>query len=458
MDSVFKKQQSWKWLVVFALTIVPLAFPLSAEYKLFLCITIWAIVVWAFDLIQYAVVAVFLPVLFWACKLAAANVCFSGWFSASTWLTIGGLLFGVSFLRCGLAKRIAYKMLSLTNGSFPAIVFALALSCTIVTPIIPSVMGKVVLMVPIAIEMANALGLKKGEGGAAALIMTVFFALWSPKMAFPTASVDAVSAMNILREQYSFDVTWLSWVIDMFVPAMLWTVISVSLVFLFKPGKISVPKATLIEQYKGLGKMGIGEKKNLIMAVLIVVLLATQDLHHIDPAVVMVSAALICFIPEMDMLKPEDFKRTDLSVVFFLAGVTSIGAVAKALGITTDIVNILGPILEGQSNLALVMILFVFAILANFLLNPLALIAILMGPVAELCMGLGFDPTLGAYSMIMGFNHALFPYEIAPFILVYSFGYFKIGQAAKVMAVRIAAGLVFMPLIVYPWWMVVGLV
>ena len=196
----------------------------------------------------------------------------------------------------------------------------------------------------------------------------------------------------------------------MFVPAMLWTVISVSLVFLFKPGKISVPKATLIEQYKGLGKMGIGEKKNLIMAVLIVVLLATQDLHHIDPAVVMVSAALICFIPEMDMLKPEDFKRTDLSVVFFLAGVTSIGAVAKALGITTDIVNILGPILEGQSNLALVMILFVFAILANFLLNPLALIAILMGPVAELCMGLGFAPTLGAYSMIMGFNHALFPW------------------------------------------------
>ena len=44
-----------------------------------------------------------------------------------------------------------------------------------------------------------------------------------------------------------------------------------------------------------------------------------------------------------------------------------------------------------------------FSILANFILNPLALIGVLMGPIADICTNLGYPSILGGYAMIMGF-------------------------------------------------------
>lgn len=458
MNLSLKQSDAWKWAITLISTVAPLAFPLQQDYRIFLCLSFLAIFIWAFDLIQYAVVAVMLPVLYIVFGLTDAETAFSGWVSSSSWITLGGLLFGAAFMRSGLAKRIAFKMIALTKGTFAGIVFALTITCLIITPVIPSVMGKIVLMVPIAIEVCNALGLKKGDKTAAAIITVIFFALWSPKMAFPTASTDAILATSILTDQYHYEVTWLGWAIDMFVPAILWTFVSVGLVWLLKPAKVKLDKAESIERYRALGPLSGNEKKLGVLMIAVLCLLATEQLHDIDPAWILVLVASLCFLPQLKILEPKDFQTTDFSVVFFLSGAVSIGAVASQIGITQDIVSGLQPVLANHSSFVLSMTLYVFSILANFLLNPIALIATLMGPVTELCQSLGYSPLLGAYSMIMGFNQALFPYEIAPFMLVFSYGYMHMGQTVKVMAVRIAAGLVFTALITYPWWMLVGLV
>lgn len=458
MELLARVKSNWKWAVAVVGTLIPLALPLSTTYRLFLCVTLWAILMWAFDLLQYAVVAIVLPVLYIVFGISDADTAFSGWLSTSGWITLGGLLFGTAFMRSGLARRLAFKMISLTSGDFKGVVLALTVSCLIITPVIPSVMGKIVLMVPIAIEICNALGKKKGSNTAAALIMVVFFALWSPKMAFPTASTDAILATSILVDQYQYDITWLGWAIDMFIPAILWTFVSVGLVFLLKPSKAKLDKQESIARYRGLGPMSGQEKKLTVMMLLVVALLATEGIHGVNPAYVLIIAAAICFVPHVGVLDSSDFKRTDLSVVFFLAGAVSIGAVASELGITADIVSSIQPILEGHSNFALVMMLYVFSIVSNFLLNPMALIATLLGPVTELCTQLGYSPVLGGYSMIMGFNQALLPYEIAPFMLIYSYGYLKMGPTMKVMAARIAVGIVFTMLITYPYWYIIGLV
>lgn len=450
--------QHWKLIVTIIGTLIPLSLPLPVNYQIFLCITFWAILTWAFDLIQYAVVAIFLPVLYIIFGLSDVSIAFSGWLSTSTWITLGGLLFGSAFLRSGLAKRIAYKMISLTKGDFKGIVIALMLTCLIITPAIPSVMGKVVLMMPITIEICNALSLKKGDKTAAALVMVVFFALWSPKMAFPTASTDAILATGILVDSYHYDITWLGWAKDMLVPALLWTFVSVGLVFFLRPSNVKLDKKERLEKYHNLGPMSKQEKKLAVMMLLVVILFATEQIHGIAPAYILVVISFICFIPQVDLLDSTEFKKVDFSVVFFLAGVVSMGAVASEIGITRSIVDAIQPLLSGHSNFILSMSLYVFSIAMNFLLNPMALIATLLGPVTELCMELGYSPMLGAYSMIMGFNQALFPYEIAPFMLVFSYGYMKMGPTVKIMAIRIVAGILFTAFITYPYWHVVGLV
>ena len=448
---------SFRWAIAFAAAIAVFALPLPIEYRLFCSIVAWCICVWAFSLMHYAVVAVLLPVLFVVLGLGDAATVFGGWLSTSVWATLGGILFGRAFMKSGLAKRMALKLTSLTRCDFKGVVLALALACLVITPAIPSVMGKIVLMVPIAIELSDIFGFKKGDTSAAALLLVVYFALWSPKMAFPTASVDAVLASSILIEQYQIDVSWIGWARDMSLPALVWTFISVGLVFVLKPQQPKLEKEKVIERYRSLGALSAEEKKLSVAMAVVVVMLMTENVHGVNPAYVLVFASAACFASPLDLLAPSDFKNADLSIVFFLAGVMSIGAVASKLGITAAVVDGIRTLLTGRSNFFFVMALYLCSVLANFFLNPLATIATLLGPVTELSMHLGYSPMLGAYSMIMGFNQALFPYEIAPLMLVYSYGYLKMGQTVKVMAVRIAVGILFMATVAFGYWSLMGL-
>ena len=436
----------------------PLLLPASLSIKFYLMITLWAIMMWMFELIPEAVVGILIPILYVLFNVASPAVAFGGWATSIPWITIGGLMVGSAFVSSGLVKRIAYKTLLLTGGSFNGIVIGLTATCVLLTPIIPSVMAKVALMTPLVISLSEVLGVDKKSETASALMLVTFFALWSPQMAFVTASADSVMAAGVLSEHYEYTLSWMGWAKDMFFPAMLWTVLSVALIYILKPRRIRLEKSYLQKQYENLGKITVREKIAIGIAVLLLLLLVTDSLHHIDVAWIMIIMGTFCFFPGIELLDSKDFHQLKFSIVFFLVGAVCIGDVTVSLGIDKWIADVITPFIAGQTSFFLVMSIYVFSIIANFILNPLALIGTLMGPIADICGSLGFPPILGGYAMIMGFNQALFPYEIAPLMLVYGFGYLEMKHLVKVMAVRILVGLVFMTVVTYPYWKFTGLI
>lgn len=447
-----------KWAISFLVTIFPLFLPVPFQIKFFMIITIWAIMTWMFELVSEAVVGILIPVLYVLFHVAEPSVAFAGWLTSTPWITVGGLMVGSVFVNSGLVKRIAYRMLVLTNGSFHGIVIGLTATCLILTPLIPSVMAKVALMTPLVIGVCQVLGLEKKDETASALMLVAFLALWSSKMAFLTASADSVMAAGILAEHYNYPLSWMGWAKDMFLPAILWTLVSVSLVYILRPKKIQLEKAYLLKQYHDLGPMTVREKKAVGMAVILIVLLATDSLHHINVTWIMVLMGALCFFPGIGLSKPEDFNKLKFSIVFYLVGAISIGNVAASLGVTKMVVNSITPLFTGQGSFFLVMAIYVFSGLGDFVLDPLGLIATLMGPVANICTNLGYPSILGGYAMIMGFNQALFPYQVAPLMLVYGYGYLKMGHLVKVMALRILVGLVYAAVVTYPYWKLTGLI
>ncbi len=420
-------------------------------------ITLWAILMWAFELISDPIVGILLPVFYIVFQVAPVEVALGGWLTDTPWIVIGGLIFGQALLRTGLVKRLAYRILLFTGTSFRGIALALALVCTILTPLIPSVMVKVLILTPIAIGLCELIGLSPKDKTASAIMLVVFLALWSPKMAFLTASTDSILSASILQSM-GVEITWLGWAKDMLLPALLWTVVSVALVFLLKPKCKQIPKETLLAQYAQLGPMTKQEKKVTVVSVVIIILLLTENLHGIESAWVMVLMGSLCFCPGVKLLENKDFDQIKFSIVFYLAGALAIGKVATLLDIPGIVVDFVYPIFSQFSSLGLVMMIYVFAIIANFALNPLALIGTLMVPVAELTTTLGYSATLGGYAMIMGFNHALLPYEIAPLMLLYAYGWLHSKYLIRIMAVRIGVGLVFTVLVTYPYWHLLGIV
>ncbi len=446
-----------KWLVSLIIPLLPMGLDLDMQLKLYIMVTLWGILMWMFELIPDAVVGILIPVLYVVLGVAKPNVVFSGWAGSTPWITIGGLMLGAAVVESGLVKRIAYKIMLWTGGSLRGIIVGLMLSCIVITPIIPSVMAKVALMTPIAIGLCDVLGAEKKSRIASVLMLVVFLSVWSPKMAFMTASADSLMTASILKQHYAASLTWLDWAKDMLIPAVLWTLISVSLVWFLKPQNITLDKSYLREQCAKLGKFTLKEKKVAVLAVVLLAFLITDSLYELDASWLIILIGCLCFIPGIGVLGIGDFNKLPFSIVFFLVGAVSIGSVTSELGVADRIVEFITPVFASKSNFSLVMSIYIFSICSNFVLNPLALIGTLMGPVADICGSLGYPEILGGYAMIMGFNQALFPYEIAPLMLIYGFGYLKMSHLVKIMAIRIAVGIVFTAVFTYPYWQMMGL-
>ena len=418
---VTMNELAWlKWAVTLvvplALGIVPLR--ISIPMQAYLALTLWAVLMWMFRLIPEGMVGALLPVLYLLFKVGTPQQVFQGWQSGVPWITLGGLIIGSVMVNSGLAKRIAYRALAVTGSSLSGVILGISVAAFVITPFIPSVMGKVSLMVPLVIGMCQASDIKPESKTASAMMLAVFFALWSPKMAFLTASADSVLMSGLLAQYLDLHVSWAEWAYEMFVPGLLWTAVSVALVFLLRPEKIEIDRETSIQRYRDLGPLSKRERKTMLLVAALLVALATDSIHGINPAWTMVVMASLCFVPGIDLLKQEDLRKINFPIIFFLVGSLAIGTMTKTTGTVDLISKTMIPYLHGKSQIFVVLYTWCFAVVVNFILNPLAAISTFMVPMAEVFQALGYDPYVGGYATIMGFNHALFPYEIAPLMLV----------------------------------------
>lgn len=451
------KRLLYKWIISIIFTFLPVLLSISYAYKAFLVITIWSIMMWMFELMPDPVVAVTMPVLYVVFNVVKPNIAFDAWSSTTPWVTLGGLIISQVFISSGLVKRIAYKVMLFTGGTFKGLVIGITMIGIIITPLIPSVMSKIALMTPMIIGLCQVMGADKKSKLASALMLVIYFSLWTPKMAVLTASADSVLTADVLSRYFGSAVTWSAWSIDMLIPSLLWTIVSVLIVWVLKPQKINLQKKYLSEEYAKLGSITMLEKKVSIMLLILLILLSTDATHGIHVAWIMIIVSAICFLPGIELIDKDAFSKIPFDVVFFLVASVTIGSVTNAIGMTTEIAFYILEALKGKSELSLILIIYSFAIVANLLLNPLALVATLIIPIAEICQALGYPPLVGGYSLIMGFNHTIFPYEVAPLMMLYGYGWLDLKDLIKVSLVRLALGFGFTILITYPYWKLIGL-
>jgi len=448
-----------KWVVALGLPIIINFLPIGLKYniQIYLAITLWAILMWMFELLPESLIGILIPVFYLLSGIATTNEAFMGWASSVPWVTLGGIIIGTVMITSGLAKRFAYKALSITGNSLFGIIVGISVTSFIITPFIPSIMGKISMMVPLVIGICQALKIEPKSKEASALMLVAFFSLWSPKMAFLTGSADSVLLAGVLGQQLGLRVSWALWAYEMFVPGLLWTIVSVFLVFILRPNKEVFNSKEVFTKYDELGPISKEEKKTIILLIVLFIILATDSIHKIDSAWTMIIMASLAFIPGIDLLKKSDIQKINFPIVFFLVGALTIGNLAKVTGTADLISKTILPMLQGKSELYIVLITWLFGVLSTFILNPLAAISALAVPMAEIFKSLGYNPYAGGYALIMGFNHAIFPYQIAPLMLVYGYGYLKLNYLIKVMIIRVIAGFFFMLVIVYPYWKLIGL-
>lgn len=447
-----------QWLFTICAVALALSADWLAPFQRYAAVTLWAILLWMFELLPEAAVAMILPVLYVLFGVVPPEIAFKAWSSGTPWIALGGLVVGQAVIESGLVRRIACKALLLTGGSFAGIALALSATCLLMAPFIPSIMAKVALMLPLAVGICQTLRIEKKSAAASALFLTVFLALWSPKMAFLTASTDSVLTANLLAEVCGLPISWLGWARDMLLPSLLWTALSISLVCVLRPSVPRLDRAYLQAQYDALGPLRGKEKRTAALVALLLLALVTDSYHQIQANWLMLLAAAASFLPGVALADAKTLEKTPFAVILFLTAALTIGNAATATGAARQVVLAITPFFAGLSEYGFVMSLYGLGFLSIFILNPLALVGTLLGSLAKLCTALGYSPYLAGYAMIMGFNLAVFPYEVAPLMLLYGAGYIRLAHLLKVLLLRAAAGFVFTSLITYPYWQLMGVI
>lgn len=115
----------------------------------------------------------------------------------------------------------------------------------------------------------------------------------------------------------------------------------------------------------------------------------------------------LMFFPGIKIATKEDVKGVDWSMVFFCIACLSIGTVSSYLGIGELVAQLLVPVLfEMNSSVVLVAIYAVVAGL-NLLLTPLAILAGVFEPIAQIAAGLGMNPVGAMYTVFLGADQPL---------------------------------------------------
>ena len=166
-------------------------------------------------------------------------------------------------------------------------------------------------------------------------------------------------------------------------------------------------------------------------------------------------APIICYLPGIKVGKVEHFRKVNFNVIFFIVACLSIGTVAAACGAGNFIVNIITPMLSNTGTFGFLAIVFVFGVIVNFLLTPMAAMSSIAPLLTGVALGLGVSPMATTYAFYLGLDQLILPYEIGTYLIFFSMGYVSLKDFAKTSAVKMAVSTVFTIAIMIPWWMFV---
>ena len=152
-------------------------------------LVVFAIGFWATGVLPEYLTALIFILMAMISKVAPAAVVFSGFHSSALWLVFGGLVLAVVVKRTGLGQRLAHWLLGFLGTSYFGVISGIVLVAMFVAFFMPSTTGRVVLLVPVVLAMAERLGFPEGSPGRNGMVMAATLGCFVPSCAVLPANV-----------------------------------------------------------------------------------------------------------------------------------------------------------------------------------------------------------------------------------------------------------------------------
>ena len=453
--NTYKKAISWITSLGLPLVIylIPTNDTFTAQIRLFLALTIMAILFFAYGNVSQGVVAFLLPVAYVLFGVTDSATAYSAWTMPVFWLIVGSLVFVNVLNNSGILLRISYKIIILTGGTYKKILLGLGLLGIILNIVLYG--AGYIPLVAIAYGLVVALDLGKSKtatgvflaSAIAGAVPGIFIYGQSWLIAYELGR-SVTGPITISWFEYFFKAS----------PYLLFYILCFVFIYLmFKPDRNINGREYFKNKLEELGPLTSQEKKATVYIVILLAYFMIAGYMGKDTTYGLIVVPLIMCLPGIGVGGEQDIRALDMSFILFVAACLSIGNIASQLGLSTLVADLTLPLLDGRGPAVVLFAIWLLTFLLNFILTPFAILAGFTGTFAQIAINAGIDPFIGYLAVFGGSDQIIFPYEYATYLLYFSFGYITMKDFIKFFSVKSILCVSVLIAIAIPFWSITGM-
>jgi len=389
--------------------------------------------------------------------IAPATTVFAGFSSSATWLVLSGVVIGGAIAHTGLGNGLASRIAPLIEASYAKTIVGVVALGAIMMFVMPSAMGRVVLLVPILMALADRLGYFEGTKGRTGIVLGGVLATFLPAFSVLPANVPNNVLVGSVETVFGSGPTYSEYLWLHFpVLGLLKTLLLIPLLLFFyhdaNPAHREAPA-----EVKPIG----GSAKHLAILLLgAVVLWASDGWHGISPAWIGMIVAVWCLYPGTGLLKAKPLQGMSFEPIFYVAGIVSMGAVAHQSGLGAEIATWVLSILplspdNSAQNFGLLSAL---SALVGMAVTLPGVPAILTPLTPDLSAATNWAPEAVYMAQVVGFSTVLLPYQAPPLVVAIQTGGLSMREVVRMCTVTAIISIVVLWPLDYLWWVTLGLV
>lgn len=416
-----------------------------------------AIVSFATRLVPEILTAILAFLAFLALDSAPPDVIFSGFSTGGFWLLFSGLIIGAAIAQTGLGQQIAARIFRRTGNSYPRAVVMLALTGMGLGLLVPSTMPRVIVLVPVAVSLASAMGFQTGSRGQIGLAITAATSTLLPTYAILTANLPTIVHYGALETLYAIEPSYGRYLVAQLPVNLVRFGLLLALLLPFARAEAGPDHSA---QAEPVPPMTGAQKRLMAILCLAIFFWATDSVHGISPAWIALSVAGIVLLPGAGLLAKDAMRtKVDLSPAFFLAGIFAVSAVAQHVGIDTFVAEKLIPrlALADSSDLKNLYSMTGFSVLISHLTTAPAAPVVLAPLAGAMAEASGWPVLTVAMAQMIGIATPLLPYQAPPLIVAMALAHFSVPALIRVcFGLALGVFIVGLPL-TYAWWWLIGM-
>jgi len=307
------------------LLLIPAPAGLTVAGQRMLALLVFSVILWMTEGVSYPVSAVIIAALmtfligtsphaetagkFYTTSQGLAMAL--GGFGNTAWALVGAALFlSVAMMKTGLDRRIALNILSVIGAKANRVVMGVIIVGFILSFFVPSTTARVACIVPIVVGIINAFGVNRKSRFAAVLMIASAQAdsIWN--VGIKTAAAQNMIAVNFVKQQLGYDISWLEWFTAAAPFAAIMSVVLYFVLIKTMPPEVKeIPggQAIVQKELAALGKMTLAEKKLLVISLALLFFWTTEKvLHNIDTSSSTLVAITLMMIPGIGIMSWEE--------------------------------------------------------------------------------------------------------------------------------------------------------